>query len=296
MVTECERTMAERSHPPTALKLAERTIRQDTLFGPGQHVLCAVSGGPDSSALLDVLALLRKRIGHTLAAAGVDHGLREEADDELMLVAAQCEALGVAFHRIDVSVDVGSNLQERARLARHAALQRCATRTQADVIALGHTADDRAETLLLRMLRGAGPRGLSAMPSASSGIEGDVRLVRPLIRARRGDVMRHLQRHNVPFAEDPSNADRRFMRVRVRHELLPLLESLSPAVVTHLCSLADMLSTEDDPLAGLGRAQRQELERTLRQGVGGSLRAITLRLKGDRELLVQFRKRKSVEE
>ena len=107
-------------------------------------------------------------------------------------------------------------------------------------VATGHHADDRAETLLMRVLRGTGARGLAAMPPH----DGD--RVRPMIAARRRDVEAHVARHRIPFATDPSNRDPRFLRTRVRHELLPALERLSPRVVEHLCALADDIATGGD--------------------------------------------------
>jgi tRNA(Ile)-lysidine synthase len=225
-----------RSHPPSLLTLALRTTKDASLFAKGNVVLAAVSGGGDSTALLHVLALLRSKVGHELVAHGVDHGLRAEAGAELDLAADLARALGVPMTRSQVSVPKGGNLQARARDARLGALREAAARAGAEVIATGHHADDRAETVLLRLLRGAGPQGLAVLPPRTSGF------VRPLIRARRADIEAHLARHCLPHAHDPSNADPRFLRVRVRSELLPLLVQLSPGIVSHLCALADQLS------------------------------------------------------
>ena len=284
-----------RSHPPSLRRIAERTIRDERLFTRGDVVLVALSGGPDSTALLHVLALLRRSIGHTLVAHGVDHGLRAAAAEELALAGAQAEKLGVSFEVTRVDVSPGGNLQARARDARHRALQDAASRHGARVIATGHTADDRAETVLLRLLRGSGPRGLSVLsPRAPSPVmpseaarAAAVDLVRPLIRARRADVLAHLARHGLGYAADPSNADPRFTRVRVRREVLPLLQEISPKIVEHLCALADMigeLGLEDDPLRGLGRAQRSMIERANRLGQ----RIVKIRLRGGREVDVTF--------
>lgn len=300
--------MGARSHPPTLARLAERLIRDEALLGAGDRVLCACSGGPDSSALLHVLALLRRRFGHALIAHGVDHGLRPAAAAELALVRSIAEPLGVPFAVTRVEVAPGANLQARARAARHEALARAAAEAGATIIATGHTADDRAETLLLRLLRGSGPRGLAVLPPrapapvhGSAANAGDTPeppgapvLVRPLLLARRRDVLAHLERHRLAFARDPSNLDPRFSRVRVRRELLPLLEDLSPTIVDHLCALADMLAEgdppdpspeeADDPLRGLGRAQRLAVERARRLG----RRSLRLRLQGGREVDVTF--------
>jgi tRNA(Ile)-lysidine synthase len=187
-------------------------------------------------ALLHVLARLRGRLGHDLVAHGVDHGLRAEAAVELDLAEDLARALGVPMSRTCVRVAPGGNLQARARDARYGALRAAAHRTGANVLATGHHADDRAETMILRLLRGSGPRGLAVLPPRA----GD--LVRPLIRAQRRDIEAHLARHAIAHASDPSNANPRFLRVRVRSEVLPLLVRLSPAIVTHLCALADQLA------------------------------------------------------
>lgn len=274
-----------RSHPPTLITLAKRAVRQDRLFHRGDTVVVGCSGGPDSTALLHVLAQLRSSLGHGLRAVGVDHGLREEAARELDRAEEVADAEGVPFVRVAVEVDPGGNLQARARRARHRALQAEAAAVAAAAIALGHTADDRAETVIARLLRGAGPRGLAVMPARSGGIEGDVPLVRPLLRARRADVEAHVARHRLAVAEDPSNADRRFQRTRIRHEILPLLAEYSPSVVDHLCALADDLARDgDDPWADLSRAQR----RMIRQAVAERRSGTTVRMSGGVDLELRF--------
>ncbi len=206
-------------------------------------------------ALLHALARLRQKLGHEVVAHGVDHGLRPEAGAELDLAEGVAHTLGVRMGRSRVHVERGGNLQARARDARLGALRDAAAREGARVIATGHHADDRAETVLLRLLRGAGPRGLAVLPPRS----GD--LIRPLIRARRADISAHLSRHGLPHAEDPSNSDPRFLRVRVRTELLPLLARLSPGIALHLCALADQLGRESSASGGADRAHLGALPR-----------------------------------
>jgi len=245
------------------LTLATRTLTEECGVKRGDRVLCAVSGGPDSMALLDVLARLAPKLGIEVAGHGIDHGLRAEAAAELDLAEAHARSLGVAFTRSAVTVEHGGNLQARARAARYPALEARQREWGAQVLATAHHADDRAETVLLRLLRGSGPRGLAVLPAR------DGERVRPFLRARRSDVMLHLMRHDVAYAEDPSNRDRRHQRVRVREELLPLLHDLSPGIVEHLNALADALvatGTQPD-LDGmgltLGRAQRLLLARAV---------------------------------
>lgn len=277
-----------RSHPPSLIRLAERLIRDEALIARGDVVLCACSGGPDSTALLHALGRLRSRGGFTLVAHGIDHGLRPEAPSELALAEQVATAIGVPFAITRVDVAPGGNLQARARDARRSALGAAAIAAGATSIATGHTADDRAETVLLRLLRGAGPDGLAALPPSASmpAGRGSLRLIRPLLLARRADVKAHLARHAIDAASDPSNEDARFLRVRVRRELLPLMESMSPGIVDHLCSLASILAADprsDAALRGMGRAQRLAVARAKKCEV-----PVKLRLSGGRDVTVGF--------
>jgi len=205
----------------------------------GTTVLVATSGGPDSMALVSLVARVAPALELVVRAHGVDHGLRPEAGAELDLAARVAASLGVAFSRTKVDVPAGGNLQERARRARWRALAEVA-RAERAVVATAHHADDRAETVLVRLLRGAGVRGLGVLPARARAPEADdVEVVRPLIAARRADLLAHLGHRSIPYATDPSNEDRRFVRARVRVELLPLLETFDPNVVRHLNTLAD---------------------------------------------------------
>lgn len=251
------------SHAPALRTIVRRTLRAELKLGPGARVLCACSGGPDSNAMLHVLASLSRELGLTLVAHGVDHGLRAQAASELMLAAELARSLGVPFETSRVPIEPGSNLMARARVVRYAALREAAERAAATWIATAHTADDRAETVLLRLLRGSGARGLAVLPPAS----GD--LLRPLVRATRAAVLLHLERHGIAFASDPTNLDTRYARARLRREVLPLLLELSPRIVDTLVHLADELQlvrAAPDPLADLGRQQREQARRALRDG------------------------------
>jgi len=274
-----------RSHPPTLITSTERTIRDEIQLDRGAHVLVGVSGGADSMALLSVLARIAVRRNFQVSAHGVDHGLRPEARAELDVAEAYARELGVAFSRSELSIVAGSNLQARAREARYEALRSCAARLGANWIATAHHADDRAETVLMRLLRGTSPAGLAVLPARN----GD--LIRPLIRARKNDVLAHVERHRIPFVEDPSNRDQRFLRVRVRTELMPVLTRLSPRIVEHLNALADELGRARDPVTALerelalgssllGTAQRT----ALRQMIERRSRSARVRLKDGKEL------------
>lgn len=236
---------------PSLLTVARRAMTGETKIPRGATVLVAVSGGPDSMALFDVLARLGPKVGFRVVGHGVDHGLRESARGELDLAASHAKHLDVAFDRTRVRVARGGNLQARAREARFAALTKAAERCGACAVATAHHADDRAETLLMRLLRGAGLRGLAVLPSRARIDEKEDReLLRPLLRARRSDVVLHLERHEIPFARDPSNDDPRFLRTRIRTEVLPMLERIDPRVVSHLEALADELVTTREASEG----------------------------------------------
>lgn len=201
---------------------------------PGETVVIACSGGPDSTAMLDALARLAPPRRLCLHVAHVDHGLRPGSATEAEVVRAAAQARRLPFHALVADVrPAGSSLQDRARDARHAALTALAEQVQASAIALAHTADDQAETVLMRALAGATPRALAAMPERRG------HLARPLLRVWRSDVSAYCAALGLDVLDDPSNRDPRFLRSRVRHELLPALETVFPAARRRLCILAD---------------------------------------------------------
>jgi tRNA(Ile)-lysidine synthase len=233
-------------HPFVSSVLA--TCRRRRLLAPEDRVLAALSGGPDSSALVTALAALRRSGALAdLRALHVDHGLRPGSAAEAGFCQALCDRLGVPLERARVTVAPG-NLQAEARRARYAALRRAAARFGATRIATGHTRTDQAETVLLRLLRGAGARGLSGIPPRRGA------LVRPLIDRSRDEVLAFLRAEGLPWLEDPTNASARFLRNRVRAEVVPVLERLSPTLERALSRAADLL--RDDERALERRARR----------------------------------------
>ncbi len=200
---------------------------------PGEHVLIACSGGPDSSALVDALARLAPPRGWQLSVAHVDHGIRSASAAESECVAQLAGDRALPFRALRVKVVAGASLQDRARDARHGALRDEAGRVGAGVIALGHTADDQAETVLMRALSGASPAGLLAMAERERG------LVRPLLRVWREATIAYCAALGLEPLDDPSNADPRFLRSRVRHEVIPALEAVFPGARRRLVVLAD---------------------------------------------------------
>jgi tRNA(Ile)-lysidine synthase len=213
-----------------------RTIRDHTLFAAGDRVLVAVSGGPDSTALLHGLVKIAARIGITIEAATIDHGMRSESAAEADTVVERCRALGVPCERVAVDVRAARgrhvSWQDAARRARLGALEAVAARRGCARVALGHIADDQAETVLFRIVRGTGVAGLAGIPYRRGSF------VRPLLDVRRSEVLRYLRRRRLPFIEDPSNADPRFARARVRHAWMPPLARENPRLVEALLALA----------------------------------------------------------
>jgi tRNA(Ile)-lysidine synthase len=204
-------------------------------FAPAHEpVVCAVSGGADSLALLVLAAA-----GHDdVTAVHVDHGLRTGSAAEAEVVAAAAARFGAAFRSVQVAVGAGPNLEARARSARYAALP-AGTCT-------GHTADDQAETVLLQILRGAGLDGVAAMRPGER---------RPILRLRRAETRALCLAAGLTPVEDPSNADPSFRRNRVRHEVLPLLDDVARRdVVPLVARLADHARDASDHLADLARS------------------------------------------
>ncbi len=248
-----------RSHAPSLLRLVETTLRQECGISPGTKILVGVSGGPDSLALLHCLCLLREKLELVLGVLSVDHGLRAEAADEVELVRSFCLDQEVPFFTRNLGLSSGSNVQQRARTARYEELFSVADREMGKdtLIATGHQQEDRAETVMLRILRGTSLEGLGVLRPRSD------RLIRPMVRAPRSAVQKHVERHGLCPVSDPSNEDARYLRVRVRREILPQLQELGPGVIDHLCDLSDQACQLPEPL-GLNLEQRRQLRHALR--------------------------------
>lgn len=198
----------------------------DAVLRSGSRLLSAtigvaVSGGSDSTALLLAAIGWASTNGAEVLAATVDHGLRTESASEARAVAALCEARGVAHSilKIDALAD-GSGLQARAREARYDSLTAWARDTGVATVLMGHTADDVAETLMMRLSRGVGLNGLAAM--APQRTVGGISIVRPFLDIRRAALRDYLETRGFSWSEDPSNADPRFERVRIRQAMATL--------------------------------------------------------------------------
>lgn len=221
------------------------TIMKYAMLSRGDTVLVALSGGADSVSLLTILCRLREQLGIALNATYIDHGLRpDETPDEIKFCRNLCGSLGVPFS--SGSVDVinfaaghGMNRQEAARELRYKALEEMALAAGACRIALGHTADDQAETVIMRLTEGTGTLGLSGIPPVRKNI------IRPLIGITRQEIEAFLSAERKGFITDSSNLKHKYMRNRVRHTVMLPLKALAPDVVTAIARTADILREED---------------------------------------------------
>lgn len=229
---------------PAVLGTVDRFSTDQRLFRGVQAILAGVSGGPDSVALLLVLAELSRQRGFGLTVAHFDHQLRPDSADDLAWVAELCASLDVAFLSGEGDVrDTARRqrlgIEETARRMRYQFLSFVAGEKRIDTVATGHTADDQAETVLMHMLRGSGVRGIRGIRPVSKVPGGSQRLVRPLLCLTRDETRAICQEAGITPRHDVSNADVSFARNRVRHDLLPVLESFNPAVRSALTGLAE---------------------------------------------------------
>jgi tRNA(Ile)-lysidine synthase len=208
------------------------------IFEPGERVVVAVSGGPDSLALLSVLREILPAVPLHLTVAHFDHGWRPDSRADRDFVASMAATWGYDF-RTARAADGTPHTEGAARAARYGFLRQTANDTNSTAVALGHTQDDQVETLLLHLLRGSGSRGLGAMRRR------DGELARPLLDISRTEVEAYLTRLHLTPLRDPSNDDPRFTRNRLRQQLIPAIDGFDPAARQLLARTADILSEED---------------------------------------------------
>jgi tRNA(Ile)-lysidine synthase len=209
--------------------------RRHDLLESGVPVLAMVSGGADSVCLMHVLAAIHDA---PVAVLTIDHGLRPDAAGETMAVTALAADLGLSCEVHRLALDDGPDLQERARDARAALALEVADRLGCSRIATGHTATDQAETVLFRLARGTGPSGAVGMAPRRD------RFIRPLLGVTRERTAQWCVDHGIDAVSDPSNADLRFARARVRHGLIPALKEVHSGAERNVAAFADRLRDE----------------------------------------------------
>jgi len=230
----------------------EKAIRNYRLLRPGAKVLLGVSGGADSLAMLYLFDELRKIWGLKLYVAHLNHGLRRMAEKDLDYVRQTCLKLGLPFISGKIKIKKASaSLEELAREARLDFFIRNAMKIKANAIALGHTMDDQAETVLMRLLRGSGLLGLGAI-LPKKNIKG-VPFIRPLIDINRVDIERYLKKIKVKPRQDITNKEQIFFRNRIRHELIPLLRrGYNPNIKEVLAHTARVIAADYDYIYSKG--------------------------------------------
>ncbi len=254
------------------LKKVKETINKYSMLSEGDSVLVGLSGGPDSVCLGVILHKLRVDFNLTLNAVYVDHGLRPlEVENEKKFCKDFCDSLGIGFYTESVDVktyakDRKLNLQEAARELRYQTYEEVSRKIGATKIALGHIADDQAETFLIMLLRGSGARGLSGIPpvrslefrgkSSELGVKKNILIIRPLIEIERNEIEEFLlensslvTRHSSPpFIIDSSNLKKDYFRNWVRLEIIPELGKRNPSLTKNICRAMDILREEDSYL------------------------------------------------
>ncbi|MFH1434710.1 MAG: tRNA lysidine(34) synthetase TilS [Pseudomonadota bacterium] len=231
----------------------KRFVRKSALIGRGDQVLAAVSGGSDSLAMLHLLSRLGREWSLELHAACVDHGLRPEAKAEALFVKETARQWNVPFHSLKghaaAEAERGKkSIQHAARDMRYRLLERLARKIGATRIALGHTLDDQAETVLMNIIRGCGIDGLGGISPMRGGL-----IIRPVLPFRRTRLREYLEERSITYIRDASNRDFRFLRPRIRRTIMPALAKENPGVARLLAGLADEARMTGDLLDSASR-------------------------------------------
>lgn len=211
-------------------------LREQNMLQPGDRVICAVSGGADSMAMLWALNTLKEKLKIDVQAAHFNHNLRgEESDRDEVFVKNFCDAHGIICHVGSARVEAGEKgLEAAARNARYGFLQQLPGK-----IATAHTADDNAETMLMHLIRGTGLKGLGGIATNRENI------IRPMLTVTRQEVLQFLKEENIPYVTDSSNETDAFLRNRIRHHVMPLLKEENPSLAENLSATALRLRQDE---------------------------------------------------
>ena len=266
-------------------RLVERardTMTRHHMVSAGDSIVVALSGGPDSTCLLDVLTRLAPSLELDIEVAHVDHGLAENSADVSAAVTSRAAKAGHEVHFVTAPDLHGPNVQARAREFRYAFLDTIADATGATRIATGHTLDDRVETTLARLIHGAGTRGVAGL------LPVDERRIRPLIGIRREETRAYCQERRLEFYDDPANEDDHFERVAVRNRLVGAIEERWGAgAVAAIAVSAQRLTEDADALDGLASAVFEQLAKREGPDVRFDRDAFTLIPKAFRRRLLE---------
>ncbi len=238
------------------LQNVRKQIDTGKLLKPGETVIVAVSGGIDSIALLHILWSLNLRHSYNwrLHVIHLNHGFRgEESKQDAEFVGQFCQSLGVSYELFERDVtgymkEHHLGAQEAARIVRYKLLEEAARKNGAAKVAVAHHADDQVETILFRLLRGTGLKGLAGIPPRRWLVPNEIEIVRPLLTVYRQELERYAEEQGLRFREDSSNRSRKYARNRLRLDVMPLLASLNPRFKEHLIQLAESARLDDQYL------------------------------------------------
>ena len=238
-------------------------VRENGLIEPGDRVILAVSGGPDSVCLAHLFWRLKKSLPIDLLIVNMDHGLRAASGKETKKVQRLGRELNipVVVKNIKVSEAAatgGISLETAGRNLRYHTLSSIAREQGFNVIATGHNANDNAETVLMWLIRGTGSEGLSGIPVVRAG-EGDTRIVRPILTLTREEIIAYLRRQKLTFSIDGSNLKLDFTRNRIRHKLIPELQKFNPKFIEHVYNLSGIIACENEALSEISARARKKM-------------------------------------
>lgn len=233
------------------IEKVRETIHKYCMLSEGDHVLTAISGGPDSVCLLTILNKLKAEYSFVLSAAYINHGLRpDEAPLEIDFCTKLCQSLNITFKV--KAVDVKSyaknfklGKQEAARQLRYEALEGIALDISANKLAFGHNADDQAETMLMRLTMGSGPTGLTGIPPARNTNIRNLQIIRPLIEIKRAAIEKFLSTEHITFIVDSSNLKDDYIRNRIRHFIVPEIKKINNRFIETISKTSDIFRDEE---------------------------------------------------
>lgn len=294
------------------------TINRYGMLRKGDKVLVAVSGGPDSVCLTHILNRLKDKIGIELYLAHMDHGIRgAESRRDAVFVKKLAESLGLklACKKLNPKkIKSKLSLEERLREKRYDFFKKARLALRADCVATAHTLDDQAETVLMRIMKGASLKGAVGIHPVRA--DKDIKFIRPLIEIEKKDITEYLKKRKVPFRIDRTNLENRFLRNKIRNSILPYLEKINPRVKRSLFNLAESLredyefieeekkkrqslikSKKSSRYIGLPdillqpKALQKEIVREALKSIGGNIKKLTFRHWKDIELFLRMKEK-----
>ena len=247
------------NNPPINLQNAVNNLLKD--FEPADNILVACSGGADSLALAWTSQVVTKRIGLNLIAVIIDHQLIKESTQVAQDAKKKCEDFGiekVVIKQIEVKDD-NDGLEAAARKSRYEAFEELVNEFNAKAVLLAHTQDDQAETMLMRLTRGSGAKSLSAMKEVSG------KYLRPFLHIRKQVLVDALEKENISYWQDPANTNYKFLRAKVRHELMPkLIEVLGDSAIDSLDRTSGLLKEDNEALESIALESYEQLNKELK--------------------------------